>query len=123
VKDTFQVLEASIRQTQLGTTSGGFVPIVCDHWTSVAKQSYYGMTAHWIDEGFKFHSCTMGCWLHEGGSTVEDLRDAFLIDLFKDCNFDLRKLKVVCVTDTTGNTNQEVWKAFGGDVRQSYILC
>jgi hypothetical protein len=91
VKDHFRVLEANIRQAQLVTISGGFVTIVCDHRTYVAKQSYCGMTAYWIDEDFKFHSCTMGCWLHEGGSTAEDLRDAFLIDLFKDCKLNLRK--------------------------------
>ncbi len=63
--------------------------------------------AHWIDEGFKLHSCTMGCWLHEGGSTAEDLRDAFLINLFKDCKFNLRKVNIVaCVTDTTGNMSK-----------------
>jgi hypothetical protein len=48
VKDHFRVLEANIRQAQLVTTSGGFVTITCDHWTSVAKQYYCGMTAHWI---------------------------------------------------------------------------
>ena len=35
VKDHFRVLEANIRQAQLVTTSGGFVTITCDHWTSV----------------------------------------------------------------------------------------
>jgi hypothetical protein len=108
VKDHFRVLEPNnIRQAQLVTTSGGFVTITCDHWTSIAKQSYCGMTTHWIDEDFKFHSCNMGCWLHEGGSTAEDLRQAFLINLFKDCKFDLGKVNIVaCVTDTTGNMSK-----------------
>jgi hypothetical protein len=107
VKDHFRVLEANIRQAQLVTTTGGFVTITCDHWTSVAKQSYCGMTGHWIDEDFKLHACTMGCWLHEGGSTAEDLRDDFLINLFKDCKFDLKKVNIVaCVTDTTGNMSK-----------------
>ncbi len=107
VKDHFRVLEANIRQAQLVTTSGGFVTITCDHWTSVAKQSYCGMTAHWIDEEFQLHSCTMGCFLHEGGSTAEDLKDAFFINLFKDCKFDLKKVNIVaCVTDTTGNMSK-----------------
>jgi hypothetical protein len=121
-KDQFRVLEANIRQAQLVTTSGCFVTITCDHWTSIAKQSYCGMTAYWIDEDFKFHSCTMGCWLHEGGSTADDLRDAFLINLFKDCNFDLRKVKIVaCVTDTTGNMSK-----FGRRLEEmgvSHIFC
>jgi hypothetical protein len=65
------------------------------------------MTAHRIDEDFKFHACTMGCWLHEGGSTTEDLRQAFLINLFKDCKFDLGKVNIVaCVTDTPGNMSK-----------------
>jgi hypothetical protein len=39
VKDHFRVLEANIRQAQLITTTGGFVTITCDHWTSVACQT------------------------------------------------------------------------------------
>ncbi len=122
VKDHFRILEENIRQAQLVTTTGGFVTITCDHWTSVAKQSYCGMTAHWIDEDFKLHACTMGCWLHEGGSTAEDLREAFLINLFEDCNFDLGKVSIVaCVTDTTGNMSK-----FGRlleDLGVSHIFC
>jgi hypothetical protein len=53
VKNQFRVFEAN-RQAQLITTSGGFVTIKNDHWTYVAKQSYCGMTAHSIDEDFKF---------------------------------------------------------------------
>jgi hypothetical protein len=49
------------------------------------------MTAHWIDEDFKLHSCTMGCFLHEGGSTAEDLRDAFFINLLKIASLILKK--------------------------------
>ncbi len=66
------------------------------------------MTAHWIDEDFKLHSCTLGCWLHQGSSSnAEDLRDGFVTNLFKDCNFDLRKENIVaCVTDTTGNMSK-----------------
>jgi len=49
----------------------------------------------------------MGCWLHEGGSSAEDLRDAFLINLFRDCKFDLGKVNIVaCVTDTAGNMSK-----------------
>jgi hypothetical protein len=80
------------------------------------------MTAHWIDEDFKLHSCTMGCWLHEGGSSAEDLRDAFLVNLFKDCKFNLAKMNIVaCVTDTTGNMSK-----FGRlleDFGVSHIFC
>jgi hypothetical protein len=94
----------------------------CDPWTSVAKQSYFVMTAHWIDEDFKFHSCTMGCWLHEGGSTADDLRDAILSNLFKDCYFDLRKANIVaCVADITGNKGK-----FGRLLKEmgvSHIFC
>ena len=104
VKGRFRSLEANIRQTQLVTTTGNWFTITCDHWTSVAKQSYCGMTAHWIDADFKLHACILGCWLHEGGSTAEDLREAFLMNLFKDCEFEPGKVNIVaCVTDTTGN--------------------
>jgi hypothetical protein len=52
VKDQFRVLEANIRQVKLLTMSGGFVTITL----IIAKQSYCGMTAHWIDKHSKFHS-------------------------------------------------------------------
>jgi hypothetical protein len=107
------------------TTTGGWVTITCDHWTSVAKQSYCGMTAaYWIDEDFKLHSCTMGCcWLHEGGSSTEDLRDAFLIHLFRDdCKFDLNKMNIVaCARDTTGNMNK--FSRLLEDLGVSHIFC
>jgi hypothetical protein len=90
--------------------------VVFDHYM------YCGMTAHWIDEDFKSHSCTMGCWLHEGGSTAEDLGEAFLINLFKDCNFDLGKVNIVAgVTDTTG-----IMSKFGRLLEEmgvSHIFC
>jgi hypothetical protein len=37
----------------------------------------------------------MECWFHEGGSTAEDLRNDFLFNLFKDCNFNLKKVNIV----------------------------
>jgi hypothetical protein len=50
------------------------------------------------------------------------LRDAFLINLFKYCKFDLRKVNIVaCVTDTTGNMSK-----FGRlleDVGAGHIFC
>jgi hypothetical protein len=51
------------------------------------------------------------------------LRDAFLINFFKDCKFDLRKVNIVvaCVTDTTGDMSK-----FGRlleDEGVSHIFC
>jgi hypothetical protein len=87
------------------SVDGQWVALTTDHWTSAAKQSYCGMTAHWIDGDFNMHNKTLGCWLHEGNSLTNSLRDEFLLNLFTRYRFD--KLNIVAVvSDTTGNMNK-----------------
>jgi hypothetical protein len=87
------------------SVDGQWVALTTDHWTSIAKQSYCGMTAHWIDSDFNMHNKTLGCWLHEGNSITNSLRDEFLLNLFTRYKFD--KLNIVAVvSDTTGNMNK-----------------
>jgi hypothetical protein len=87
------------------SVDGQWVALTTDHWTSIAKQSYCGMSAHWIDGDFNIHNKALGCWLHEGNSLGDTLRDEFLLNLFTRYNFD--KLHIVAVvSDTTGNMNK-----------------
>jgi hypothetical protein len=71
-----------------------------------------------------FNSCAKGCWLHEGVlSTAEDLRDTFLMNLFKDCNVDLRKVHIVtCVTNITGNMSK-LGRLLEETMGVSHIFC
>jgi hypothetical protein len=61
---------------------GEWVVLTTDHWTSIAKQSCCGMSAHWIDGDFNIHNKALGCWLHEGNSLDDTIRDKFLLNLF-----------------------------------------
>jgi hypothetical protein len=53
-----------------------------DLTTLISKQSYCGMSAHWIAGNFNIHNKAIGCWLHEGNSLGDTLRDEFLLNLF-----------------------------------------
>jgi hypothetical protein len=47
----------------------------------------------------------LGCWLHEGNSLGDTLRDEFMLNLFTWFNFN--KLNIIAVVaDTTGNMNK-----------------
>jgi hypothetical protein len=126
LKDQFRVLEANLRQAQLVTTSPGFVTMtsLCDHWTSIAKKTYCGVTAHRIDDNFNLHFCTMECWFHEWGSAAEELIIGFLINLFKDYEFDLKKVIIVAfVTDTSRNMSKLVIMMKSGMMRKLEDVC
>ena len=42
------------------------VSLTCDNCTSMGKNNYTGMTAHWIDGDYKLNSIPIGCFLHQG---------------------------------------------------------
>ena len=67
-------------------------------------KSIVGMTCHWVDDECSLHSAVLGCFLHEGESTSDNVLDDFAVKLFQECGFS--KLKIVAVvSDTTGNMN------------------
>jgi hypothetical protein len=75
-----------------------------DHWSSIAKQNYTGLTAHWIGHDFKLNNVQLGCFLHEGESSADAVVDDFLVTV-------LGKLRVLpenihcVVSDTASNMN------------------
>jgi hypothetical protein len=73
-------MHAAIRK--LLSLDGQWVALTTDHWTSIAKQSYCRMSAYWIDSNFSIHNKVLGCWLHEGNSLGDTLRDEFMLNLF-----------------------------------------
>jgi hypothetical protein len=64
------------------------------------------MSAHWIDGDFNVHNKAHGCWLHEGNSLGDTLRNEFLLNLFTRYNFDKLNIIAVLVSDTAGNMNK-----------------
>jgi hypothetical protein len=96
-------IHAAIRK--LLSVDGQWVDLTTDHWTLIAKQSYCGMSTHWIGGNCNIHNKALGCWLHESNSLGDTLRDEFLLNLFTKYSFD--KLNIIAVvSDTTGNMNK-----------------
>ena len=67
--------------------------VVTDHCTLIAKQSYCGMSAHWIHGDFNIHNKALGCWVHEGNLLSDTLSNQFMLNLFIRYNFD--KLNII----------------------------
>jgi hypothetical protein len=106
VKQKLYQLSKKVRKLireRVGKTN--HVSITSDHWTSIAKQNYEGVTIHWIDEEWKLHSLPLGCFLHEGDSKSESLVQSFFERLFEGLG--VEELNVIAiVTDTTSNMNK-----------------
>ena len=81
------------------------ISVTVDHWTSRARQNYTGMTAHWIDEQFVFHSVDLGCWLHEGKSDATSILKDFMETFVDELKFDESTTIFAVTSDTTGNMN------------------
>lgn len=54
------------------------VSVTLDHWISIAKKKYQGMTAHYIDDNLVLRQHNMGCFLHEGKKTVAAIKEYYL---------------------------------------------
>ena len=78
--------------------------VTFDHWTSCAGQNYTGMTCHWMNDEFSLESVALGCFLHEGDGTAENVINKMAWQLVDDCGLDTKKISCF-VTDTTGNMN------------------
>lgn len=104
VKEIVINLENAMRNAAIEKMKGLSVCLTLDHWTSKAHQNYTGMTAHFIDDDWKLHNLSLGIFLHEGGSTANDLEKSF-ISLCLD-KVKLNGIKIfACTTDTTANMN------------------
>jgi hypothetical protein len=49
--------EIMMRSKLVSQTKGQVLCLTIDHWTSHGKQSYTGMTCHWIDDEFSQSCC------------------------------------------------------------------
>jgi len=102
VKNIIITLEQKMRDAAVASMKGQSVCLTLDHWTSKAHHNYTGVTAHFIDPGWKAHNMSLGIFLHEGPSTAIDLERSFL----KLCLEKLSSVKIfACTTDTTANMN------------------
>ena len=73
-----------------------------DHWSSHGKDSYTGMTAHWIDDQFEFQKLGLGCWLHKSDSGLQTFQGGFIEELFNKCKIPTEHI-VSVMSDTTSN--------------------
>lgn len=78
------------------------------------------MTCHWVDEDYVLQNVVLGCFLHEGESTSDDVLDDFAVKLFQNCGFKDLKVSAV-VTDTTGNMN--LFGQMLEDLKIPHIYC
>jgi zinc finger BED domain-containing protein 1 (E3 SUMO-protein ligase ZBED1) len=104
VKAIIMTLEAAMREASTAQLAGKDVSITLDHWTSKANQNYTGLTAHYIDNDWVLVSVPLGIFLHEGGSTAEELEKDFLKvwhETLKNGDANL----FCATTDTTANMN------------------
>jgi hypothetical protein len=100
-----QQKEITMRQKLISETEGQVLCLTIDHWTSRGKQSYTGMTCHWIDNDFVGHAVELGCFLNEAGHDADAVTVDFYEKLFEDCGFENRSIFSVTY-DTTGNMNK-----------------
>jgi hypothetical protein len=77
--------EITMRKKLISQTEGQVLCLTIDHWTSRGKQSYTGMTCHWIDNDFVSHAVELGCFLSEAGHDADSMKVDFYEKLFEDC--------------------------------------
>lgn len=105
VKEKLYLLATKVRRQIKSMVGENTVTMTSDHWTSIAKQNYEGMTIHWIDDKWKLHSLPCGCFLHEGDSKSASLSQSFFRNIFEGLGLD--ELTIISiVTDTTSNMNK-----------------
>ena len=63
------------------------------------------MTAHWVDENFVLHRKVLGMFLHEGGSTSEELLEKFISIILNKIKLSTANLFAV-TTDTASPMNK-----------------
>ena len=90
------LLEKTVRDQMVKQTEGQSIALTIDHWSSIAKQNYTGMTAHWIDDNMVLHATELGCFLHTGDSDASSLIDDCMEKLFNKCKF--KDVTIVSVT-------------------------
>lgn len=81
-----------------------YISFTCDKWTSLVSDSYFGITAHYIDKNWELKNLILNCSpTFNNGGTAVDLADEFklVIDDFELKNNQL----VAMVTDTEATMN------------------
>jgi hypothetical protein len=84
---------------------GQHVSITADHWKSDANESYIAVTAHYIDEKWKYHRVVLGCNHYEGANHSGATTMTLLRDIWREYELDDRDNIVAVVTDTASNMN------------------
>lgn len=86
---------------------GFFIALTCDHWTSPANTAYLSVTAHFINEDWKYVSLILCCTEHKGKTTSVDC-DRELKKVIE--KYDIKIEKVVALVTDTENTMTSLGK-------------
>jgi hypothetical protein len=78
LKQALAQFETKLRQEIADMAAGSPTAITVDGWTSVANQTYYSTTRHFIDEFWELVSLSLECHLHVGAATQTDIRDTIV---------------------------------------------
>ena len=66
-------LEMGIRTKVSEAIRDETVSVTVDHWCSIAKDNFVGITVHWVDQKWSLQSKQIGCFRHTGESTADAL--------------------------------------------------
>jgi hypothetical protein len=80
VASTVGEMASAMKAEAVKACSGNVICMTMDHWTSIARHNYTGMTAHWIDSSWKMHAVPLGIYLNVGKSGAEE-REKDLINI------------------------------------------
>ena len=120
VKQLMTNKEMEVRAELVASLEGQHVVLTTDHWTSVAKQNYTGLTSHHINSKWELVSHELGCILHEGRTRAEDCYNDLIEKLWNDCHLGSINITAV-VSDSAANLNK-----FGAKLEEtniSHIYC
>ena len=97
------------------------VSVTLDHWTSKAKHNYSGMTSHYIDDNWVLKRIDMGCFLHEGGTSGQAIKDDYLSKLFNELG--LEQLHLAAMTTDTESKMNSFGIKLGRDLGIWHVYC
>lgn len=89
-----------MKKVKLEMNKAHYVAITTDGWTSVNNDSFYAITAHFIDVNCDIKTILLSTFKFSGQHTSENVKDQFT-NVITECNLDGKI--VACITDNAAN--------------------
>jgi len=97
------------------------VSVTLDHWTSKAKHNYSGITSHYSDDDWVLKRSDRGCFLHEGGTSSQAIKDDYLSKLFTELG--LEQLCLAAMTTDIESKMNSFGIKLGRDLGIWHVYC